>query len=282
VRADVEGGALSSDFGALLLRGSDRQMGLTARLAAAIPDKRHPSSIAHTLRALLAQRLSQIASGYAEGNDAKSLRHAPRCKLSVERPPLEPAQALARAPPFSRLAHRGDRNDLSRLAQACVDHCMAGSPAPPAALGLALDHADEPTHGQQAWTFYTHPYQSDCSLPRCMCEGPAHALVTACLRPGKRPTGAVHALVFVRLLSSLRRHWPQTHLLVRGDSPCATPEGIEGIAHRRLTDCVFGLAGHAVLLCQAAPVMQEARRLSPQRTALAQAHGACPPARSRL
>jgi len=47
LRADCEGGALSSDFGALLLRGIDRQMGLTARLAAAIHDKRHPSSMDH-------------------------------------------------------------------------------------------------------------------------------------------------------------------------------------------------------------------------------------------
>ena len=36
LRADFEGGALSSDFGALLLRGVDRQIGLTERLAAAI------------------------------------------------------------------------------------------------------------------------------------------------------------------------------------------------------------------------------------------------------
>jgi Transposase DDE domain group 1 len=42
-RADFEGGALSSDFGALLLRGIDRQIGLTQRLAAAVQDKRHPS-----------------------------------------------------------------------------------------------------------------------------------------------------------------------------------------------------------------------------------------------
>ena len=47
LRADFEGGALSSDFGALLLRGVDRQIGLTERLAAALPDKRHQSSIDH-------------------------------------------------------------------------------------------------------------------------------------------------------------------------------------------------------------------------------------------
>ena len=52
VRADFKGGALSSDFGALLLRGIDRQIGLTERLAAAVQDKRHPSYIDHALRDL--------------------------------------------------------------------------------------------------------------------------------------------------------------------------------------------------------------------------------------
>ena len=35
VRADFNGGAMSSDFGALLLRGVDRQTGLIERLASA-------------------------------------------------------------------------------------------------------------------------------------------------------------------------------------------------------------------------------------------------------
>ena len=52
IRADFEGGALSSDFGALLLRGIDRQIGLTERLTAASQDKRHQSYIDHPLRDL--------------------------------------------------------------------------------------------------------------------------------------------------------------------------------------------------------------------------------------
>ena len=58
IRADFEGGALSSDCGgALLPRGIGRQIGLTARLATAIHDTRHPSYIDHPLRDLLAQRI---------------------------------------------------------------------------------------------------------------------------------------------------------------------------------------------------------------------------------
>ena len=112
IRADSEGGALSSDFAVLLLRGIDRQIGLTARLAAAIHDKRHPSYIDHALRDLLAQRIYQMASGYADANDANHLRRDPVCKLGVERHPLAPEHDLASAPPFSRLEPQGDRKAL--------------------------------------------------------------------------------------------------------------------------------------------------------------------------
>ncbi len=43
IRAHFAGGGLSSELGRLLLRGVDQQIGLTARLAAALDDRRHPS-----------------------------------------------------------------------------------------------------------------------------------------------------------------------------------------------------------------------------------------------
>jgi Transposase DDE domain group 1 len=172
---DFEGGALSSDFGALLLRGIDRQIGLTERLTAAVQDKRHPSSIDHPLRDLLAQRIYQIASGYADGNDANSLRHAPLLKRSVERSPLEPAQDLASAPTFARLEHSVDRKDLYRLTHALVDHFIASYPEPPSAIVLDLDHSDDQTQGQQAFAFYNHHYRGYCYLPLCIFEGTSHA-----------------------------------------------------------------------------------------------------------
>lgn len=50
VRGDFDGGALSSDFGPMILRGVDRQIGLTERLSAAINDQRHPSYVTHPMR----------------------------------------------------------------------------------------------------------------------------------------------------------------------------------------------------------------------------------------
>jgi Transposase DDE domain group 1 len=89
-------------------------------------------------------------------------------------------------------------------------------------------------------------------------------------------------MILVRLLAFLRRHWPQTPILVRGDSHFATPEVIEVLAHRHLIDFVFGLAGNPVLLRHAEPVIHEARHLHQQRTALTQAHHARPPDSTRL
>jgi hypothetical protein len=147
---------------------------------------------------------------------------------------------------------------------------------------LDIDHADDPTQGQQEFTFYHHDSKNYGDLPLCIFAGTSHAFVTAYFRPGLRPPGAENAMLLVRLLASRRRHWPHTHILVRGDRHCATPEILAGLAHRRWTDLVFDLAGNAVWLRQAASTIQEARRLHHQRVALAQAHGQAPPVRSRL
>ena len=81
VRGDFDGGAISSDFGPLILRGVDRQIGLTERLAAVFDDQRHPSYITHPLRDLFAQRIYQIACAYEDGNDANACA-ATRCSNS--------------------------------------------------------------------------------------------------------------------------------------------------------------------------------------------------------
>src|SRR5438093_6951052 len=189
--------------------------------------------------------------------------------LGIELAPLAAKQDLSSAPTFSRLDHQIDRKDLYRLTRAFVDHFIASYAEPPAAIVLDIDHSDDPTYGQQEFAFYNHHYQNHCYLPLFIFEGTSHALVTAYLRPGVRPTGAENAMILVRLLAYLRRHWPHTHILVRGDSHFATPELMDVIAHRRGTDFVFGLAGNAVLLRQAAPILEEARRLHQQRVGLA-------------
>ena len=105
LRADFNGGGLSSDLGPFLLRGVDQQIGLTERLSAAIDDRRHPGCVKHAVREVLTQRIFQIASGYEDGNDSNSLRHDPMFRLGAGRKPFDPDDALASGATLSRFEH---------------------------------------------------------------------------------------------------------------------------------------------------------------------------------
>jgi hypothetical protein len=171
VRGAFDGGALSSDFGPLLLRGIDRQIGLTERLAQAFRDPRHPSYITHSLRALFAQRTDQIACAYEDGNDANALRADPVFKPGLERKPLDEAADLASAPTFSRLENAATPRALYRMAQAFVDQFIGSYATPPAVIVVDLDHSEDAAHGQQEQIFSNHHYGSHCYLPLFIFEG---------------------------------------------------------------------------------------------------------------
>ena len=201
VRGNFEGGTLSSDFGPMLLRGIDHQLGLTHCLAQAFDDQRHPSYTDHPLRDLLAQRIYQIARGYEDGNDANALRKDALFKLGVDRKPLDSDSDLASAPTFSRLENAATTRDVYRMAKAFVDQFIASYPKPPAVIVLDMDHSEDATHGQQELAFYNHHYRSHCYLPLFIFEGLSGKFVTAALRSGKRPTGAENAMIFERVLT---------------------------------------------------------------------------------
>ncbi|WP_229505915.1 transposase, partial [Massilia genomosp. 1] len=114
VRADFAGGGLSSDLGPVLLRGVDLQIGLTKRLAAALPDRRHQSYVDHSYHDILTQRIYQIGCGYEDGNDSNSLRHDPMFKLGAARLPFDDDGALASGATISRFEHAASRQDIYR------------------------------------------------------------------------------------------------------------------------------------------------------------------------
>ena len=259
VRADFSGGEVSSDLGALLLAAVDRRIGLVDRLVEAVSDTRHPSYITHSMRDLLTQRVFQIASGYEDGNDANTLRRDPLFKLAAGRAPLNADNALACGATVSRLEGALRRRDIYRMAHALVLQFIAGYESPPATLTLDLDHTDDATYGQQALSFYNHHYGHHCYLPLLVFEAHSGALVTAVLRPGKRPTGAENAMIMKRVLRLLRQHWPQTHILLRGDGHFSNHELMELIAADGRADFIFGLPGNVVLKRQTEGLLKNAR-----------------------
>ena len=77
VSAQFDGGMISCDGGALLLREVDRRINLLLRLAACFEDRRHPQLVEHRVGELVSQRVYALALGYEDLNDHDELRSDP-------------------------------------------------------------------------------------------------------------------------------------------------------------------------------------------------------------
>ncbi len=114
-----------------------------------------------------------------------------------------------------------------------------------------------------------------------MVEGLSGKFITAVLRPGKRPTGAENASLVKRIVKRLREHWPETPIVLRGDSHFANPELMALRLADPLLDFVFGMAGNRALSPLAEPALARARALHQWRCTTAQRIANPPPAHTR-
>ena len=243
IRADFQGGELSSDFGALLLRETNLQSGLISRLTAAIDDKRHQSYIDHPLQDLLTQRILQMGCGYEDANDSNFLRKDPMFKMAAGRNPLDHDNHLASSPTFTRLGQSIRRQDIYCMAQAFAEHFISSYKKPPKAIVIDLDHTPVITYGGQQMNLFNAKYSDYCYLPLLIFEGLSGKLITAILRPGKTPTGKENAAILKRVITLIRQSWPKTHLLVRGDSHFSQPELMAVVQQDNPSDFVLGKGG---------------------------------------
>ena len=77
VVAAFDGGELTSDAGALLLRQADRVLDLSGRVAGCFADHRNQDLVEHSVQAMVCQRIAGIALGYEDLNDHDDLRRDP-------------------------------------------------------------------------------------------------------------------------------------------------------------------------------------------------------------
>jgi hypothetical protein len=78
-----DGGDITSDGGALLLRKVEQRTGIVRRFAACFTDYRKPEQIEHPLLDLLTQRVFGLALGYEDLNDHDQLRADPMLAVAL-------------------------------------------------------------------------------------------------------------------------------------------------------------------------------------------------------
>jgi hypothetical protein len=260
---DFQGGRLTSDGGWCWVAEADTALELSATLAAAVPDHRS-RRCQHSLRDLLRQRLFQITAGYADQNDADTLRSDPLLKLVCGRLP-ESDPDLASQPTFSRLENAFSARDCYRLAEALGavylrERERAGVPT---RILLDLDSTDDPTHGTQEGHAYHGYYQQHMYHPLLVFDGETGHLITAVLRPGTVHAGHGVVAILQRIVDRLRQQWPGVALTIRADAGFARPALFAWCETEDITYTI-GLVTNSRLLALAAPLAAEAQAASAQ------------------
>jgi Transposase DDE domain group 1 len=213
--AEFNGGKITSDAGALLLREVAAKSKLFERMAAAVPDPRDPELIEHEQRTMLAQRVLGIACGWEDLNDHHGLRVDPLMQVATERDADE-EHPLASPATLCRLENRISHGSCAKLSELLVELFIESFKHPPQELILDFDATDDPIHGQQEGRFFHGYYDNYCYLPLYVFCG--EKLLVSYLRPSNIDA-AKHSRAILKLLCDrLRQAWPQVKIIFRGDS----------------------------------------------------------------
>lgn len=242
-------GQLTSDAGLLPIRQLDQRWRYTQRLARCLDDPDPQRARQHSLLSMLRQRLYGILAGYEDCNDHDTLRDDPVFKLIADRLPED--EALASQPTLSRFENLATPAILQKMIDFTIatgisrlKHKHGGQL--PASITLDLDATDDPTHGQQQFTFYHAFFGQYQYLPLIISEPTTKHVFLAWLRPG-----TVHAALgaeddLMRVVQALRQERPDIQIHVRGDAGFGVP-WMYDICEQNGLIYTFGFASNARL-----------------------------------
>ncbi len=233
---------------------ADRAIRLTARFAACFTDARTPELVEHQVSTMVLQRVVGIALGYEDLNDHDDLRHDPVLsvlagKLAAKRSdcaPLAGKSTLNRlelsrpeATRYHKISH-----DPAAIEALFVDRFLESHAKAPGQIILDLDATDDPLHGRQEGRFFHGYYDCYCYLPLYVFCG--RHLLAAKLRRSNIDGSAGAVEEVARIIARIRRRWPKTRILLRGDSGFAR-EALMAWCEANRVDFLFGLARNARL-----------------------------------
>ena len=277
VSARFDGGVISSDGGALLLREVDQRIKLLPRLAACFEDGRDPRRIEHRVGELVSQRVYGLALGYEDLNDHDELRRDPVLALLAgksdvsgrqrrrERDRGQPLAGKSTLQRLERTTDGVDRYQKVRCVSEAIDRLLvdvfveAHSQEPSEVL-LDIDATDTPLHGQQEGRFFHGYYRHYCYLPLYIFSG-EHVL---CARQRmSNQDAAAGAAELERIVAQLRAVWPKVKIILRGDSGFCRDELLSWCEENKV-DYVVGLARNERLRSLIEEAIEQASRQQQQ------------------
>lgn len=220
--ARFDGGTISSDGGALLLRETDRRLNLLPRVAECFLDGRDAERVEHTVEEMVSQRVYGLALGYEDLNDHEQLRNDPLMSVLAGREELE--RPLAGKSTLNRMELGDGREDRYKkitfwkqgLDELLVKVFLESQVKAPEEIILDVDTTDLPLHGEQERRFFHGYYDSYCYLPLYIFCG--EQVLGVRLRPSDHGAYEGSLAEIQRVLEQIRQAWPEVRIVLRADS----------------------------------------------------------------
>jgi hypothetical protein len=243
--ARFDGGTISSDGGALLLRQTDKRLDLLPRLAACFLDGRNQDQVEHSILEMISQRIYGLALGYEDLNDHEELRKDPVFGVLAGKEELN--APLAGKSTLNRMelgAGVQDRYKKITFWKAGVDELLVkvfieSYQSAPVEIVLDIDTTDLPLHGQQEGRFFHGYYDSYCYLPLYVFCG--EQVLCARLRESNHDAAFGCLQEIERIVGQIRKAWPEVKIILRGDSGFCR-NALMGWCEEHQVDYVFGMA----------------------------------------
>ena len=243
--ARFDGGTISSDSGAFLLRETDQRLNLLPRLAECFLDGRNQAMVDHSILEMLSQRIYGLALGYEDINDHEQLRTDPVFGILAGREEL--GEPLAGKSTLNRMelgAGVKDRYKKITFWKEAMDELLVqvfieSHQNAPAEIILDVDTTDLPLHGKQEGRFFHGYYDSYCYLPLYIFSG-EHVLC-ARLREADHDAAFGSQQEIQRIVAQIGAAWPATKIVLRGDSGFCRNQLMSWCENHGV-DFVFGLA----------------------------------------
>lgn len=233
---------VSNDGGLLLLKEVENQLGLIKDMALCINDTRHQAYVEHSIEAMLSQRIMQIAAGYEDANDCNVLRNDGVLKICSGQ-----EKVLASQPTMSRFENQLSRKELYNLAKVFVCKFIASYTSQPKVIILDCDDTNAILYGQQELGLFNSYYDDYCYMPLHIYEGISGKLITTILKPGRRSKSINVFAILKRLITYLRSRWPNTIIILRGDSHFCSQQFMDWSHDKNNIEFLTGIAGNSIL-----------------------------------
>jgi hypothetical protein len=243
--ARFDGGTISSDGGAFLLRHTDKRLNLLPRLAECFLDGRNQDLVEHSVLEMVSQRVYGLALGYEDLNDHDQLRKDPVFAILAGR--AEMSEPLAGKSTLNRMELGVGTKDRYKkitfwkdgLDELLVKVFIESHLNPPVEIILDVDTTDLPLHGKQEGRFFHGYYDHYCYLPLYIFCG--EQVLCARLREANQDAAAGSLQEVQRIVTQIRTAWPAVKIILRGDSGFCR-NALMNWCENNDVDFVFGLA----------------------------------------